>query len=284
MKRTRLSRWLGGLLGLALGACSPSGSFWPACDRPAFDGQLTVPARDGVAAAPFSLDVTASGTGDVRSIAISGNRGLVAYGSQSVDFLFHQRIPYPGTLVLFQGFGSVVGGGGSLHFMWLYCDGGRLEKVYYETTATAGTYLPVTGTCAETAEFVQVPTHLDALDVEVPRLSCGVSITSQDGSIQLGGSGPGTMFDDGGTPRTALVFNALDCRDGCDAPGLGLSWFELHVLLWDPSKPVLDYAMLYLFTSGGATTGSRAILDYGYSISQVAPMFRTKYDCEWSVQ
>jgi hypothetical protein len=250
----------------------------------AFNGRLAVPARDGVAAAQFSLDVTATGTGDVSSVAITGNRGLVSYQGQNVDFLIHQRIPYPGTIVLFQGFGSVDGNGTALHFIWLYCDGGRLDRVYYETTSTAGTYVPVTGTCAETDDFVQPPTHLDTLDVEVPRLSCGFSITSQDGSIKLDGSGPGTMLDDLGAPRTALVFNVLDCRDGCDAPSLGESWFELHVLLWDPTKPVLDYGLLYLFTKGKATAGSNAILDYGYSISHMAPMFRTTYDCDWSVQ
>jgi len=254
------------------------------CDRPAFDQRLAVPARDGVAAAQSSLEVTASGTGDVQSIAITGNRGVVSYRGQSVDFLIHQRIPYPGTLVLFQGFGSVDGDGSDLHFIWLYCDGGRLERAYYETTSTAGAYVPINGTCTETPGFVQPPTHLDALNVEVPRLSCGFSITSQDGSITLDGSGPGTMFDDGGTPRTALVFNALDCRDGCDAPGAGVSWFELHLLLWDPSKPVLDYGILYLFTSSQGTKGSGALLDYGYSISGVVPLFRTTYDCDWSVQ
>jgi hypothetical protein len=243
-----------------------------------------VPARDGIAAAQFSLDVAGTGTSDVRSVAIMGNRGLVSYQGQNVDFLIHERIPYPGTRVLYQGFGSVDGDGTSLHFIWLYCDGGRLTTVYYETTSTAGTYVPVTGTCAETDTFVQTPTHLDALDVTVPRLSCGFTITSQDGSIQLNSSGPGTMLDDLGALRTALVFNVLDCRDGCDAPSLGESWFELHVLLWDPSKPVLDYGLLYLFTKDQATTGSNAILDYGYNISQVSPMFRTTYNCDWSVQ
>src|SRR6266478_3622387 len=113
MKGTRLSRRSAGLTCLALGAsleaCSPSGPTWPMCDRPAFDQRLAVPARDGVAAAQSSLEVTASGTGDVQSIAITGNRGVVSYRGQSVDFLIHQRIPYPGTLVLFQGFGSVDG-------------------------------------------------------------------------------------------------------------------------------------------------------------------------------
>jgi len=273
------------VLAASLEGCSGSGPASVGCERPTFGGRLSVPARDGVAAASFNLDVAALGSGDVRSIAITGNRGQVSYHGQSVDFLVHQRIPYPGTRVLFQGFGSVAGDGRTLHFMWLYCDGGRLATVYYETTSSAGAYARIEGTCNETADFVQVPTHLSALDLEVPHLACGFSIASQDGSISLGVSGPGTMLDDLGTPRTALVFNILDCRDGCDARSLGLSWFELHVLLWDPSKPVLDYGMLYLFTSGGgATTGSRAILDYGYSISHVAHMFRTTYDCDWSVQ
>ena len=196
---------------------------WPNCDRPAFDGHLAVPARDGVAAAQFSLDVTATGTGDVRSVAITGEprTRLVPRAERRLPRP-PANPPYPGTLVLFQGFGSVDADGRSLHFIWFYCDAGRLDRVYYETTSTAGNYSPVTGTCAETATFIQPPTHLDALDVEVPRLSCGFSITSQDGSITLDGSGPGTMLDDLGAPRTALVFNELDCRDGRDAPGTGL--------------------------------------------------------------
>jgi hypothetical protein len=31
------------------------------------------------------------------------------------------------------------------------------------------------------------------------------------------------MQDDLGAPTTALVFNFLDCRSGCDAPSLGES-------------------------------------------------------------
>src|SRR5204862_4516736 len=132
---------------------------------------------------------------------------------------------YPSTRLVYQRFGSVDGDGRDLHLMWIYCDGGRISALYYETTATAGHYVPVTGTCDDTANFLQQDVHLSALDLEVPRLTCGFSITSSDGSISLDGTGPGFMPDDHGVRRTALVFNMLDCREGCDAPSLGESWF-----------------------------------------------------------
>ncbi|HET6279849.1 MAG TPA: hypothetical protein VFH73_02755 [Polyangia bacterium] len=282
-----LEQWARGVLGLlcaaSLAGCTGTLPAGVACDAPRFDGRLTLPARDGVAAAPFSLDVDATGSADIRSIAIAGNRGQVSYRGHTVDFLVHERIPYPGTRVLYQAFGSVVDDGRDLHLLWLYCDGERLGTVYYETTSTAGAYVPINGQCRVTEKFVQIPTHLPALDLQVPRLACGFSIDSADGSISLDGAGPGTLMDDLGAPRKALIFNMLDCRNGCDAPELGHSWFELHVLLWDAARPVLDYGILYLLTSGRSNTGTRAILDHGYSLSGVAPMFRTTYDCNWSV-
>src|SRR5436190_3674484 len=121
MVRSRWSNFLPGLLGpflaCALGGCG-GGPKVSACEPPTFDGRLSVPARDGMAVTYFDMDADATGGGDVRSLLIRHNRGQASYRGQLVDFLFHQRIAYPGTRLVYQGFGSVDGDGRDLHLMW----------------------------------------------------------------------------------------------------------------------------------------------------------------------
>jgi hypothetical protein len=169
-----------------------------------------------------------------------------------------------------------------LHFVWFYCDGGVLTRVYYESTKAPGQFAPATGQCIDRGAYGLVTPFVSdfpALDIRVPHLSCGFSVSTTErsgpGTLQLPAGRPGLIADASGQVRTALPFELLDCRSGC---GDG-QWFEMHVLLWDPNAgPYLGYGIMYFRPSDGGKIGTGAVLGYQFNVSPVGErMIMTNY-------
>jgi hypothetical protein len=235
---------------------------------------------------PLDLDVTGQGAGSVSKVLVARDRGTVVIDGETVRVTVHEAIPYPGTLIVYQGVGY-TDAADTLNLVWFYCDAGALTQVYYESTKASGKFATASGQCIDGgAHGLITPFVSDfpALDIRLPHLSCGFSVTSPEqsgpGTLQLG-DGPGLIADAIGQVRTALPFELLDCRTGC---GEG-QWFEMHVLLWDPNAgPYLGYGIMYFRPSDGGKTGTGAILGYQFNLSPFGErMNTTNYpDATWT--
>jgi hypothetical protein len=144
--------------------------------------------------------------------------------------------------------------------LWCYCQEGSLDWVYFE--AADGSPLALdgaTGVCDESALASTVEASFPAVDLPVPELVAGFTVTGTDVFIE--GAAPGWLRV-GTREYDVYLFNHIDCTEECGAPG----WHELHALLWDREREWLCFSIFYLFEDRPVQ------LSYSFSLpSLVAP-------------
>jgi hypothetical protein len=237
---------------------------------------------------PIDLDVSGQSGGDISSIDVVRDRGTIGIRGQEIHLTVHERIQYPGRLVVYQAVGY-PDSADVLHVVWFYCDAGALTSVYYESTSAPGIFANAIGQCVERGlNGLATPFISDfpALNLRVPHLSCGFSVSTPQqtgpGTLQLSGKEPGLVADASGQVRTALPFELIDCRNGTCGSG---QWFEMHILLWDPDAgPFLGYGIMYFRTLNEGKSGHGANMGYQFSLSPIGRrLLMTDYpDATWS--
>jgi hypothetical protein len=222
--------------------CAEDSEIFTPCAEVLFDGEIPVRATNTV----ISLDnkFSASG-GDLSSsvrVDFQDNKGTVAFaGSGPVPAFIYKRIPWPDVgFTLYAGLGVTDG---AWLLFWIYCaPDGTLGRFYGERTDATGTLNRViTGTCTEIATTWNMPVEAPAHTLRNIPMTCGFSVATADGSISLGSSRPGVASIQT-VPATALVFSTTDCRTDCGSS----AWFELHSILWDPTRENVAFAVWYL--------------------------------------
>jgi hypothetical protein len=213
--------------------------------------RIVIPATTGSALAE-AVNLAGSATSVIGNVAITNGVGTVQISGQTVSALVYERQPF-GAYTLYQ---TLAVSPDRIHVLWFYCLTNTLAFVYYEGTGgTAVLEQMATGTCADTNTMESQPVSFPAVDMPIPALVTGYTVTGA--SIEIPSGAPGWV--NRGKTWTVLVFATVDCSMTCGPPG----WWELHALLWDPAAPALAYGIFYLEVPGGPV-----VLDY---LSPVLP-------------
>ena len=222
--------------------CAEDSEIITPCADPIFDREIPVPATNSTITVDTKF--TASG-GDASSsvrVDFQDNKGTVEFaGSGPVPAFIYKRIPWPDVgFTLYAGLGVTDG---AWLLFWVYCaPDGTLGRFYGERTDSTGTLNSViSGTCSEIATTWSMPVEAPAHTLRNIPMTCGFSVTTPDDTIQLESSRPGVASIHT-LPATALVFSTTDCRTGCGSR----SWFELHSILWEPTRENVAFAVWYL--------------------------------------
>jgi hypothetical protein len=202
------------------------------------------PVRIGIPATMGTLatgtDFSINGTGDgarIGAFAISHGLGTLQLDGKTVPAVVYEKQPF-GMVNLFQ---TLAVESDRLWVLWLYCSisDNSLSDIYFETTdGTSITRTGGSGTCQDMNAMVPVSPAFPALDLALPSLIAGYTISGA--RVMLDGAMPGSV-QIGTSTLTVLAFNTVDCRS-CAMPG----WTELHSLLWDPVQAQLCFAIFYL--------------------------------------
>lgn len=151
-----------------------------------------------------------------------------------------------------------------LHVLWFYCRDGALTDVWIESTD--GNHLVVesaSGSCTESDAPSEVTSSFPAVEMEVPPLVGGFTLTGPD--VEIDGAQPG-LVRVGGSEFDVYVFGHVDCTQDCGTPG----WHELHALVWDGDAQWLCVGIFYLFLDDRAPQ-----LSYTFSLPVLAEPFGT---------
>jgi hypothetical protein len=205
---------------------------------------IVLPATDGtVSLAGSDISLAGAGTTRVGNIALTKGAGTVTLDGRSVPVAVYEKQDWSSQgYFLYQGLAVEPS---RIWVVWFYCTttGGALSDVYFESTdGTAVTREAASGTCQDTGVSTAVPVHFPAIDLPLPSLVAGYTISGA--AISLDGAMPGQVTL-GGTSLELLVFDTVDCTLTCGTPG----WTELHALLWDRAGQRACFAILYLMSN-----------------------------------
>ncbi len=229
---------------------------------------VTIPATEGSVKLKFGVSAEGAGTKAVGAIHIVDGAGTVVVDGKTLPAVVYERQPF-GQWTLYQ---TLAVGPDRLDVVWLYCKGGAIDGIYYETTAGA----PVTpvgssGTCSESMTPTEPKVSFPAVVLPIPKLLTKYTVNGAKISIQPGKPGTVTLA----APLTVLAFNDVDCTQNCGAPG----WRELHALLWDPAKERACFGIFYLLQPG-----KPVLLEYALTLPDLSdPVGAASFDATYSV-
>ena len=234
------------------------------CPDNYFNGEIDVPAFSATVNPPIdSINVNLTGGPTGTIVSISESQGTIAFEDRGPvrAFLFLSEPQAGNQGILYGGLGM---GDGAWFPFWLYCSTtGRLTRIFGEMTdRDVGLDLEVDGTCTDTGTPATKPIVFQPQILTNVALTCGFTADApgMPVSLMLRGGQPGHVSFDG-DDATVLPFHTVDCRSGCGSPG----WYELHTLVWDPSRSVVAFSVFYL-ASDGVTASDGISLPSGDAI------------------
>lgn len=228
----------------------------------------------GPTMATLELDfrVAISGTGSllVGGIDLLDGVGTIDLEDRTLPVFVFERQPWPEQgYTLYQAL-AVEDDGWTL--LWFYCDDfGALGSVYLESTHG----IPLQsvfaeGMCEVSLESVDVPLDLPGTEFSVLYNGEPFEIDGPDIGLTAGALGEVTLQ---GVPYVVAPFETVDCSQDCGTPG----WYEVHVLLWDPSALRAGFSIVYLESEGTAR------MTYGITLPDLTdPVGDTFLDATWS--
>jgi hypothetical protein len=220
----------------------------PLCPDVFFDTPIPVPAVN-LTLPPTSFPINAVTTSAPAGVAvtIASNQGTIVFdGRGPLPAFIYERIPFPAAdSTLYAGLG--IADGAWIPF-YLYCSSdGRLTQVAGEMTdRDLGLQYAVEGTCTYDNVAPMAPVVIPAHTLNPVALTCGVTATAPaPQELDLSGGVPGTITL-AGDSAVVLPFHTIDCRTGCGSPG----WYEVHSIVWDQSRSMVAFAVIYLQEAG----------------------------------
>lgn len=249
----------------------------------ALPGAIAVPASTGSWTAPGDLTIEGRGSGALGAISLSHGVGTLTFdGAPAKAFYFVGSAVPLGTdagvdsaLAQERDFEILAEQDGRLIAAWLTCYQGGLYYVYYETTD--GLASKKSQTASGTCSYVETPVGetpaWPAFSFPPPSLVSGFTIAGAE--IAYDGQSPGSIALNG--DRWSLhPFHLIDCT-ACATPG----WWELHSILWDPTKQRSCFGILYLQQSAPAQV-ELAYLTCFPDVTSPIPYDQKLYAATWT--
>ncbi|GEM_PF-4271038 len=216
-------------------------------------GEVVEPAKgwEGTYTTPYMVSITGNSTGQIKSIAINGNKGSIVVGGELTKVIVTEKIEWDTPQTHYTLYQMLGPSDDDLVVVYAYCEGDALTYIYAESFTLPMTGMPATGTCELLTGSHETKGVLNPMKElgSPPAQLAGVKLTGEKVSA-VAGKGWAKLDKQ----YDITLFGFVDCMKCPSADGRG--WYEFHAVLHNQFPKEVCFGIFYAFPSDNQGTFS----------------------------